>query len=156
MAPKIDYDEITRLIDLIEKRKLKEFELEVEGLKIKISREGPRALPVVTHPPDSSTAPAPGALFPEAPEPTIPDDQDGLHIVTSPMVGTFYRAPDPSSPAFVDIGDEVSPGRTLCIIEAMKLMNEIEADGEGTIEDIFVKNAQPVEFGQKLFSIRLK
>jgi len=77
----------------------------------------------------------------------------GHHMIASPMVGTFYRAPDPTSAPFVDIGDQVKKGQTLCIIEAMKLMNEIEADVEGTIVEIYVDNARPVEFGQKLFAI---
>lgn len=156
MAPKIDYEEITRLIDLLEKRRLTVFELEMEDFKIKISREGPRPSPAPAPPAQSegepTSAPPPNGLIEES----LPEDEEGIHYVTSPMVGTFYRAPDPSSPPFVEIGDEVGPGKTLCIIEAMKLMNEIEADGEGTIEDIFIKNAQPVEYGQKLFSIRLK
>ncbi|NTV81311.1 MAG: acetyl-CoA carboxylase biotin carboxyl carrier protein, partial [Candidatus Aminicenantes bacterium] len=77
----------------------------------------------------------------------------GHHIIASPMVGTFYKAPDPTSAPLVDIGDAVKKGETLCIIEAMKLMNEIEADVDGTVVEVFVENARPVEYGQKLFAI---
>jgi acetyl-CoA carboxylase biotin carboxyl carrier protein len=96
--------------------------------------------------------------MPEAPSPAqaagpVPEPPQGHHLITSPMVGTFYRAPDPTSAPFVDIGDTVKKGQTLCIIEAMKLMNEIEADVDGTITEVYVDNAKPVEYGQKLFAI---
>jgi len=156
MAPKIDYQEITKLIDLLEKRKLADFELEIEGFKIRITREqpGPAAQTAgLAAGPSPAMGAAPSATETEAPEQAY---EENLHIVKSPMVGTFYRAPDPSAPHFVEIGDEVAASQTLCLIEAMKLMNEIEADAEGVIEEVFVKNGQPVEYGQKLFSIRLK
>jgi len=154
MSGKIDYDEIRKLIALLEEKGLSVFELEVEGLKVKIGRNAP--------------APAAPAAAPAAPGPAAtPAEQAaaaearahaaatalGHHLIHSPMVGTFYRAPDPTSAPFVDIGDPVKKGQTLCIIEAMKLMNEIEADVDGTIVEIFVENAKPVEFGQKLFAI---
>jgi acetyl-CoA carboxylase biotin carboxyl carrier protein len=87
-------------------------------------------------------------------ESEVPENESGLHIVTSPMVGTFYRASDPSSPPFVEQGDSVKKSQTLCIIEAMKLMNEIEADADGILEKIYLKNGKPVEYGQKLFAIK--
>ena len=95
-------------------------------------------------------ASAPGGA-PAAPPPTV---DSGLHLVTSPIVGTFYRSPNPDAESFVSVGDSVEKGATLCIVEAMKLMNEIEADAAGTIVEIFPKNGQPVEFGEKLFAIR--
>jgi acetyl-CoA carboxylase biotin carboxyl carrier protein len=153
MAAKIDYDEIRKLVALLEEKNLAVFELEVEGLKIKIGRsaQAPAPLPV---------AQAPGAAPPQndaerAVDVTLAavEPPTGQHLITSPMVGTFYRAPDPTAPPFTDIGEAVKKGQTLCIIEAMKLMNEIEADMDGTIVDIFVDNAKPVEFGQKLFAI---
>jgi acetyl-CoA carboxylase biotin carboxyl carrier protein len=153
MNGKIDYDEIRKLVGLLEEKNLAVFELEVEGLKVKIARNP--AAPA----PGSAPLPAPPAgAAPEtaaAAEARIQAAEiaKGHHLITSPMVGTFYRAPDPTSPPFVDIGDVVKKGKTLCIIEAMKLMNEIEADVDGTIVEIFVDNARPVEFGQKLFSI---
>jgi acetyl-CoA carboxylase biotin carboxyl carrier protein len=93
-------------------------------------------------------APAPAAPAPAA------ETEAGLHVVTSPIVGTFYRSPNPDAEPFVKAGDSVDKGATLCIVEAMKLMNEIEADVAGTIVEVFPKNGQPVEFGEKLFAIR--
>jgi acetyl-CoA carboxylase biotin carboxyl carrier protein len=154
MSGKIDYDEIRKLVGLLEEKNLSLFELEVEGLKVKISRSAPPAAPA----PALAPAAAPAAMTPEAAAAAEAREQaaeaaKGHHLITSPMVGTFYRAPDPTSAPFVDIGDQVKKGQTLCIIEAMKLMNEIEADVEGTIVEIYVDNARPVEFGQKLFAI---
>jgi len=152
MKSKIDYKEISKLIDLLEKRNLVDFELELEGFKIKISREQskPKVKELAVIPksgqPEKSTEKK--ELTQEKPE------QNNLHFITSPMVGTFYRAPDPSSPPFVEIGEDIKKNQTLCIIEAMKLMNEIESDIEGKVEDILVKNGNPVEYGQKLFSIK--
>jgi acetyl-CoA carboxylase biotin carboxyl carrier protein len=80
--------------------------------------------------------------------------KNDLHYISSPMVGTFYRAPDPSSPPFVEIGESVQKNQTLCIIEAMKLMNEIESDIDGILEEIYVQNGKPVEYGKKLFAIK--
>jgi acetyl-CoA carboxylase biotin carboxyl carrier protein len=152
MKSKIDYKEISKLIDLLEKRNLVDFELELEDFKIKISREQSKPkvkeLTVIPNPvqPEKST---------EKKEPTQEKTEpDNLYFITSPMVGTFYRAPDPSSPPFVETGEEIKKNQTLCIIEAMKLMNEIESDIEGKVEDILVKNGNPVEYGQKLFSIK--
>ena len=153
MSGKIDYDEIRKLVGLLEEKNLSVFELEVEGLKVKIARNAPAPVPVLV------AAPAPAA--PATPEEAVAAEAKaqaieaakGHHLITSPMVGTFYRAPDPTSAPFVDIGDTVKKGQTLCIIEAMKLMNEIEADVDGTIAEIYVENAKPVEFGQKLFAI---
>ncbi len=153
LSGKIDYEEVRKLIALLEERNLSVFELETEGFKVKIGRAA--AAPAA--PPAAPAGPAPDGPpeTPEAAEARIQAAEvaKGHQIVTSPMVGTFYRAPDPASPPFVDIGDVVKKGQTLCIIEAMKLMNEIEADVDGTIADIFVENAKPVEYGQKLFAI---
>jgi len=154
MSGKIDYDELRRLVGLLEERNLSEFELEIEGLKVKISRNLPPAAPVPAAAPPAAEAPR----MPEAPSPAqaagpTPELATGHHLITSPMVGTFYRAPDPTSAPFVDIGDTVKKGQTLCIIEAMKLMNEIEADVDGTVSEIYLENAKPVEYGQKLFAI---
>jgi acetyl-CoA carboxylase biotin carboxyl carrier protein len=151
---KIDYEEITKLVSFLEEKHLTQFELEVEGFKIKISR----ALSQVTAPAKVSVpAPAP------QPEPAQPAAQaspaageapGAFHYIISPMVGTFYRTPDPTSPSFVEIGEEVKKGQTLCIIEAMKLMNEIESDLDGIVAEIYVENGKPVEYGQRLFAIR--
>jgi acetyl-CoA carboxylase biotin carboxyl carrier protein len=152
LGGKIDYDEIRKLIGLLEEKNLSVFELEVEGLKVKIGRNTPP-------PPPAAAVPAPAPPVPfetaEAAEARVQavEAAKGHHLITSPMVGTFYRAPDPTSAPFVDIGDVIKKGQTLCIIEAMKLMNEIEADVDGTISEVYVDNAKPVEYGQKLFAI---
>jgi acetyl-CoA carboxylase biotin carboxyl carrier protein len=153
MYPKIDFEEINKVIKLLEDRNLAEFELEIEGFKIKIGRNTQTALRGGQ---GTSAYQAPGAaaggneMLPAA-EPA--ELKGNVHYVTSPIVGTFYRAPSPSSPPFVDIGEPVKKLQTLCIIEAMKLMNEIECDVDGVVKEIFVENGKPVEFGQKLFSV---
>ena len=154
MSGKIDYDEVRKLVSLLEEKNLSVFELEIEGLKVKIGRNAPApAAPVaVLAAPGPAATPAEQAAAAEA-RAHAAATALGHHLIHSPMVGTFYRAPDPTSAPFVDIGDQVKKGQTLCIIEAMKLMNEIEADVEGTIVEIYVDNARPVEFGQKLFAI---
>ena len=154
MKSKIDYDEISKLIDLLEKRNLNQFELEVEGFKIKISREQQKGAVAGKKVAGNYESDQTGLEIAEPAESELSLDRDGLHIVTSPMVGTFYRAPDPSSLPFVEKGDRVNKSQTLCIIEAMKLMNEIEAEVDGVLEEIFIKNGKPVEYGQKLFAIK--
>ena len=129
MKSKIDYKEILKLIDLLEERNLSVFELEIEGFKIKISRGQP---PTIV--PESPASPSPATNVPESTE-----SKNDLHYISSPMVGTFYMAPDPSSPPFVEIGESVQKNQTLCIIEAMKLMNEIESDIDGILEEIYVQ-----------------
>ena len=156
MTSKIDYDEINRLIKLLEDKNLTEFELEVEGFKIKIARNtqgtaspAPQPAPASSN---SSATPSESAN-PGAAGLETQVSQGQFHFVTSPMVGTFYRAPAPNAPPFVEIDEPVKKKQTLCIIEAMKLMNEIECDVDGTIKEIFIENGKPVEFGQKLFAI---
>jgi acetyl-CoA carboxylase biotin carboxyl carrier protein len=149
---KIDYDELRKLIGLLEEKGLSVFELEVEGLKIKIGRNAPQPAPSAIAPPAGPTS-GPVAEAAAAAVALAIEVAKGHRMITSPMVGMFYRASDPSSPPFVDIGDVVKKGQTLCIIEAMKLMNEIEADVDGTVVEIYGENAKPVEYGQKLFAI---
>ena len=154
MKSKIDYKEITKLIDLLEKRNLSYFELEVEGLKISIGRQAQSSPQLeITNTPTANlnTNSHPVLTETEAPSPETPDDH---HYITSPMVGTFYRAPDPSSPSFIEVGETVKKSQTLCIIEAMKLMNEIESDVDGILKEIYVENGKPVEYGQILFAIQ--
>jgi len=152
----IDYNELRKLIGLLEEKGLSVFELEVEGLKVKIGRNAPQPAPSAIAPPASPAAgpaaPHEIAAAAEARAEAV-EAAKGHHMITSPMVGMFYRASDPASPPFVDIGDIVKKGQTLCIIEAMKLMNEIEADVDGTVVEIYGENAKPVEYGQKLFAI---
>jgi acetyl-CoA carboxylase biotin carboxyl carrier protein len=156
--------EIRELADLVARRGLASLELEQSGFRLRI--EGPRPVPR-----EASATPAPA--YPAMPVtweektprteppasgapavPPVPEVEAGLHVVASPIVGTFYRAPNPDAEPFVKTGDSVEKGATLCIVEAMKLMNEIEADAAGTIVEIYPKNGQPVEFGEKLFAIR--
>jgi acetyl-CoA carboxylase biotin carboxyl carrier protein len=152
MKSKIDYKEILKLIDLLEERHLSIFELEIEGFKIKIGRGQPPT--ILPESPASPSSPAEIDSNPVTDEPETTEGKNDLHFISSPMVGTFYKAPDPSSPPFVEIGETVQKNQTLCIIEAMKLMNEIESDVDGVLEEIFVQNGKPVEYGKKLFAIR--
>ncbi len=147
-SKKINTKEIIKLIDLLEERKLSHFELETEGIKIKISRGQPHS----SH--EAEAELNQDTTRPQPTETDLQENQDNLYYITSPMVGTFYRAADPNSPPFVDIGETVKKNQTLCIIEAMKLMNEIESDADGILKEIYVENGNPVEYGQKLFSIQ--
>jgi acetyl-CoA carboxylase biotin carboxyl carrier protein len=154
-------DEIKELIELVSEKQFNEFELERGGFRLRLARgvrvyEAPAppvadAAPVISIPVAASPAAQPVAAAPAVPEPP----KESLHLVTSPIVGTFYRSASPTSDSFVDIGDRVSVGKTLCIIEAMKLMNEIQSDAAGEIVKVFVENGQPVEYGQPLFGIRI-
>ncbi len=153
MKAKIDYPEILKLIDLLDERNLSRFELEVEGFKISIGRGDTSATPleIVTAAASQSGAASLKTAQEASPE---QEEREDLDYVSSPMVGTFYRSSDPSSPPFVEKGETVKKNQTLCIIEAMKLMNEIEADVDGVVEEVYVKNGKPVEYGQKLFAIK--
>ncbi|MDD8027636.1 MAG: acetyl-CoA carboxylase biotin carboxyl carrier protein [Acidobacteriota bacterium] len=156
MSSKIDLEEINKIIKLLEERNLAEFELEVEGFKIKISRNAQVVYAPANPPAPSFQPPARSDGNGGMPHPiaTPPAEPKGdVHYVTSPIVGTFYRAPSPSSPPFVDVDEPVKKQQTLCIVEAMKLMNEIECDVDGVVKEIFVENGKPVEYGQKLFAI---
>jgi len=150
-------DEIKELMEYIEASSFVEFELEREGFKIKLVKRS--AVPANGPTPVGAAPPAPLALtLPQvseaaAPRPA-PTESPGTHIVKSPIVGTFYRASGPGAKPFVEIGDRVKKGQILCIVEAMKLMNEIESDSEGDVIAILVANGQPVEYGEPLFTIR--
>jgi len=151
----MDLRKLKKLIDLVEESGISELELTEGEEKVRISRSLPHA-PAMIQPAHMQhmyaappPMPAPAAAAPaEAAEPEI----EG-HVVKSPMVGTFYRSPSPDAKAFVDVGSKVSAGDTVCIIEAMKLLNEIEADHAGVIKAILVENGQPVEYGEPLFVI---
>jgi len=151
MKAKIDYSEINKIIRLMEEKNLSHFEIEKEGLKIKLSRN--TVLPEAQSGAIAQTTPhlEEGS---ELQEPLPEKKDDNLYYITSPMVGTFYNAPDPSSPPFVETGEEIKKNQVLCIIEAMKLMNEIESDVEGILKEIYIENGNPVEYGQKLFAIQ--
>ena len=152
MRSKIDYDEIDKLVKFMEEKKLSHFELEVEGFKVKISRSLASPPAVELSSPASSETEVKGTSLPFEIKPE--EEKNNLHYIMSPMVGTFYRAPDPSSSPFVEIDDPVKKNQTLCIIEAMKLMNEIESDVDGVVKKIYIENGKPVEYGQKLFAIQ--
>ncbi len=156
MDPKIDYEEINKIIKLLEEKNLAEFELEIEGFKIKISRNShivfsPHQQP--NHSPGQSILQPQDATNPGAGESQPQTGQAPFHFITSPMVGTFYRAPAPNAPPFIEVGEPVKKKQTVCIIEAMKLMNEIESDVDGVVKEIFIENGKPVEFGKKLLAI---
>ena len=150
--------ELKELIEFLKEQDIAEFELERGDVKVRIKRGTPAAIAPVTLPisaPTLATAAAtPPAAPPAAQSPPSKSPDEGLHQVKSPIVGTFYESPSPGSPPFVKPGDTVEAGQVLCIIEAMKLMNEIEADASGEIVKRLVNNGQPVEYGQPLFSIR--
>jgi len=151
---KIDYEEISKLVSFLEEKHLTEFELEVEGFKIKISRALSQPETAAKAAAPASNAPSESAQPKAQTVPTTAEAPDKFHYITSPMVGTFYRAPNPTSPSFVEIGEDVKKSQTLCIIEAMKLMNEIESDVDGIVAEIYVENGKPVEYGQRLFAIQ--
>jgi acetyl-CoA carboxylase biotin carboxyl carrier protein len=152
--------ELKEFIDLFTaKESIEELEIEKSGVRLKIKRHNgqvvqvaPPPAPLVTHAP-APVAPAalPAPAAPAAPAPVVADD---LFYVTAPIVGTFYKAPNPTSPSFVNVGDFVEKGTVLCIVEAMKLMNEIEAEVAGQVTAVFVDNGNPVEYGQKLVAIK--
>jgi acetyl-CoA carboxylase biotin carboxyl carrier protein len=155
----VDLRKLKKLIDLVQESGIAELEITEGEEKVRISRvnQGAQtflAIPSAGH----LTMPAPAPLAAPAAAAAVAGAAEAVdkvegHIVKSPMVGTFYRAPSPGAKAFVDLGDRVSPGDTLCIIEAMKLLNEIEADQGGTIKEVYVENGQPVEYGEPLFLI---
>jgi acetyl-CoA carboxylase biotin carboxyl carrier protein len=150
----VDLRKLKKLIDLVQESGIAELEISEGEEKVRISRVNQGAQAMLAMPPATHmTMPAPApAAAPAAAAAAVPEKVEG-HIVKSPMVGTFYRAPSPGAKAFVDIGDRVSPGDTLCIIEAMKLLNEIEADQGGVVKEAYVENGQPVEYGEPLFLI---
>lgn len=154
----INVDELRQVLDLARDHELTELEIESEGFKIRIRKGGQVIVQQAPVPAGAAATPtrvalvAPPAGSAPDPAPAIDVDME-LAIVTAPIVGTFYRAPDPTAPAFVQPGDSVKKGQTLCIIEAMKMMNQIECDKAGTVVSILVKNGDPVEFGQPLFVI---
>lgn len=151
----MDLRKLKKLIDLVEESGISELELTEGEEKVRISRAmAPGVAPVTQY--MAAPAPAPVAAAPAsaaaAPAAAPAEVLDGK-VVKSPMVGTFYRASSPDAKAFVDVGSSVNTGDTLCIIEAMKLLNEIESEFSGTIKKIFVENGQPVEYGEPLFLI---
>jgi acetyl-CoA carboxylase biotin carboxyl carrier protein len=164
-AASVNMEELRELIALLRDNGLAELELENEGFRVRLRRESAAGSSSVADVPQHVSAPVPAAPAPAPPPasgPTHPGthasteashDQD-LHIIPSPIVGTFYRSPSPSADAFVKIGSNVEAETVVCIIEAMKLMNEIQAETSGEVVKIYVENGQPVEYGQPLFGIK--
>ncbi len=153
MKDKIDYKEIKKLIDFMEEKELSQFELEIEGFKIKFCKNQKPDHPAE---PPQQTKPSPESENSNVQTSEQQEETESRHIIFSPMVGTFFRSPDPASPPFAEIGESVKKNQTLCIIEAMKLMNEIESDVDGAIDEIFVENGNPIEYGQRLFAIKIQ
>ncbi len=157
----MNLDEIRQILELVREHELSELELERDGLKIRVRKAG--SDPTVVSqghaaPVTRSNAPAPASSSQEVadvpPEPE-PGPTENLAIIKSPIVGTFYRAPEPGGPPFVDAGQTVKKGQVLCIIEAMKLMNEIDSDCDGEVAAIYVESGQSVQYGERLFAIRV-
>jgi acetyl-CoA carboxylase biotin carboxyl carrier protein len=160
----VNLDELRELITLMRDNGLAELELEREDFRVRLRRESasPSAPPLhfdltsqpaanLSHASAPAPAPTPPPVAPPAPAPAV--DQD-VHVITSPIVGTFYRSPSPSADPFVKIGSSVAPDSVVCIIEAMKLMNEIQAETTGEVVKIYPENGQPVEYGEPLFGIK--
>ena len=153
----VDLKDIKAIIDLMKKNSVSEFELEKQDFKIRLKRGGNGGVAVTTYEDTPNLAyaqvtaalPAPGAAAAPAPLPASAELD-----IKSPMIGTFYRAPSPESASYVEVGTEVNPETVVCIIEAMKVMNEIKAEAKGVVTQVMVENAKPVEFGQALFKIR--
>jgi acetyl-CoA carboxylase biotin carboxyl carrier protein len=152
----MDLRKLKKLIDLVEESGISELEITEGEEKVRIVKRGGQAKEqyLVTPEPSTTTAPAAptagaGSPAPAPSEPAVPEG----HIVKAPMVGTFYRSSSPSAKPFVEVGDTVKKGQPICIIEAMKLMNEIEADHDGVVKAILVENGQPVEYGEPLFQV---
>jgi acetyl-CoA carboxylase biotin carboxyl carrier protein len=165
----MDLQQIKQILDLVREHELSEFEIEHDGLRLKVRKDAngshaialPAPVPVPAMiPPASGAILAPAAAAPAAlPAPSAPDAAETeieLAVVKSPIVGTFYRSSEPGAAAFVEIGSTVKKGEVLCIIEAMKLMNEIDSEYDGEVVNIYVENGQPVQYGERLFAIRTR
>jgi acetyl-CoA carboxylase biotin carboxyl carrier protein len=169
----MNVDVIKQILDLMREHELAEFELEQEGLKIRVRKQGntpvftmsaptvpalvaaPAPMPTLTAAGVAASATPAAAQTASASAGATADEEElELAVITSPIVGTFYRSADPSSPPFVDVGQVIRKGQTLCIIEAMKLMNEIESEYEGEIVKVYVENGQPVQYGERIFAIK--
>ena len=157
----MNLDDIREVLALVREHDLAELEIERDGLKIRVRKAGhPIAIMPSAVPMPAVAAPAvPVAVPAAAPAPApAPIEGDGvdLAVIKSPIVGTFYRSPEPGARSFVEVGDTVRKGQVLCIIEAMKLMNEIESDCDGELAAVYVDNGRPVQFGERLFAVKLK
>ena len=159
----VDLVEVGRVLHFMEKHQLEQFEYERDGVRILLKKSSapsgdmPRQIPATEAPSTEAptkTARPHSSSFPASPSRPEIEKTDDLHVIKSPIVGTFYTAASPGAEPFISVGDGVVPGQVLCIIEAMKLMNEIESDAAGTVAKIFAENGNPVEYGEPLFGIR--
>lgn len=157
-AARVDLAEVEKLLAFMDEHGLEEFEYAAGDLHIRLKKAGARTSSMALRAPEIVVAGAPGVGVPgaETPRELVGDTSRGedLHIIKSPIVGTFYEGPSPGAPPFVKVGDQVTVGQVLCIIEAMKLMNEIESDAAGEVARVYGENGQPVEYGESLFAIR--
>ena len=154
----MDIRKVKKLIELLEESNIDEIEIKEGEESVRISRHSAQAAalaaaPQAYAPPPGYAAPVPAPAPAAEPAPAPAEPAVSGHVVSSPMVGTFFRSPSPASPSFVEVGQTVKIGDIVCIVEAMKMMNQIEADKAGTISAILVENGEPVEFDQPLFSI---
>jgi acetyl-CoA carboxylase biotin carboxyl carrier protein len=161
----LDLDQLKKILDLVREHELAEFEVEHEGLRLKVRKNAAGTLTTVPAMPSVVQQPIAHAPMPAAPvassappsaTPLAEDSEIELAVVKSPIVGTFYRSAEPGAASFVEIGSTVKKGQVICIIEAMKLMNEIDSEYEGEVVNIYVENGQPVQYGERLFAIRTK
>jgi acetyl-CoA carboxylase biotin carboxyl carrier protein len=159
----MDFTDIEKILQLVKEHDLAEFELEREGLKLRVRKAGAvptfHASPMTPMPAAPMSVAVPQALPGAAPQAVPapagePEDAVELAVVKSPIVGTFYRSPEPGAPSFVEVGQRVKKDQVLCIIEAMKLMNEITSEYDGEIVSAYVENGKPVQYGERLFAIR--
>jgi acetyl-CoA carboxylase biotin carboxyl carrier protein len=155
----MNLDDIRQILDLVREHDLSELEIERDGLKVRVRKAGDRVTVIPPPVPVAAAAPPPAAVAASTPTPApVPAEEAPgveLAVIKSPIVGTFYRAAEPGAPPFVDVGDAVRKGQVLCIIEAMKLMNEIESDCDGEISAVYVENGRPVQFGDRLFAVKV-
>jgi acetyl-CoA carboxylase biotin carboxyl carrier protein len=157
----MDLDEIKKILDLMRDNELTEFELEQEGVKLRLRKNsGPQwnnqapVMPATAYAPPPAPAASSAAAEPASSPLTAASEDVDLAIIKSPIVGTFYRAPEPDAKPFAEVGQMVKTGQTLCIIEAMKLMNEINAECDGEVVKVYVENGRAVHYGERLFAIR--
>jgi acetyl-CoA carboxylase biotin carboxyl carrier protein len=155
----MEFEDIERILELVRQHDLAEFEVESGGMKLRIRKASaafpmPPAMPVAAAPPPPATAHIPATMPPEPAQEAAEEESVELAVVKSPIVGTFYRSPEPGAASFVEIGERVKKDQVLCIIEAMKLMNEITSEYEGEIVSAYVENGKPVQYGERLFAIR--
>lgn len=154
----MELKEIRQLIDLMKKNGLSVFKMEKEGFSITLKTEAAHPQPIMqsfpAHAAAPAAGPAPAAAPAEEPDPEKTPAASPLRDITAPLVGTFYSAPSPDSPPYVQVGQEVTPDTVVCIVEAMKVMNEIKAELSGTVAEVCLENGKPVQFGQVLFRVK--